>query len=1154
MADDSDTLILSISADVRQVKKALERLGVDMKTMAKGMEGSLAGIDAAANKTAASINKIDKSVTDAGRTMKTFSTTLKSSLAGLGVGFGVSFGVQQVQQILDANTKITNSLKVAGLQGDKLTEVYDKLANSASKFGAPFESLAKVYSRVAIVQNELGVSTEQLTQFTDNVAAALKVQGISAADAQGPMLQLSQLLSTGTVRAEEFNSVNEGLPIILKTVAIGMFGVNGSIVELQHKMKAGELTSKDFFDAYEKGSEMMLQGKAAKAATTLGQAMENVRTQLIRTFGDFDTATGTSAELAKNINLIAEAIRELGLAMTAAAESPVGDFIAFVHQAVDELVKASGRLGKVTGLENVGKALGATPVEQDKIAPYFEFINKTIASTSTAVEKLQAQMGDLDGTHLTSFGAQWIAIAQRAQSGTLTVQEVEAAIAELEATAAQWPDMPGLEKYREALKSMLPLLDSARFGINKAQQAIDAAPGPGGGPVTPKLDDDLLKAYEKSMDHLRDSTVGDLTDMDKAMIQFMESLAAAQTEAQRLAATDLFNKRVTQINENLNVEHVKDFGDAMSKLRDITGDSMDAITKATGAYFEALKLTQSEWEKTAAAEAFNAVIAKINDNMDANHVKDFQDALDRLRGTGVNAMTEMQKATADYIAALNKATNASERLQAASSFQFRSGQIADLELGQMTSGTVNNYVDQVVTAESGGAANAKNPNSSATGVGQFIASTWLDVFKRTWPAQAARMNDAQILELRKNSDVSRKLVQAYADENTKLLSQAGVAVSDVALHLAHFLGPGGAIAVLKRAQRGEMNAPVSGFLSQEAIAANPTVLGGGATVADVLRYGQGRVTAGTKQPKEKAVPHAQDFESFIRQTQEATDKAKAEREAIDGVTVSIDQETYARERAGYIAEGMAAARRDGTEATKEEEAAIIKVAEARAYEAAAIEGAKNASKDLAAQQKLTEQTVAEFAGMAKDFLGGFISDLRQGKTASEALANAISRLTDRLIDMALNAVFDPKNLMSLLGMGGGAASFVPNTTLTSVLGMERGGIVGRDGSRRRVDQRVFRGARSMASGGMVLKSGEVPIIAHRGELVIPKGMTRNAGSVGGDVTNNIGDVTVDMSQTGLVASTTETGKLLGRQIQTAVQFVLVRESRPGGILRKQGTM
>lgn len=155
---------------------------------------------------------------------------------------------------------------------------------------------------------------------------------------------------------------------------------------------------------------------------------------------------------------------------------------------------------------------------------------------------------------------------------------------------------------------------------------------------------------------------------------------------------------------------------------------------------------------------------------------------------------------------------------------------------RLNDGAVRNFVNQVVKAESGGNRFAKNPNSSATGLGQFISSTWLRLFKENFPDRAKSMADATILALRSDADISRSLIEAYARENADLLRQAGVAVNEAALHLAHFLGPGGAIKVLQAAP----NTPVSQLLSPGAIAANPSILGNGATAGDVVAYGNRR--------------------------------------------------------------------------------------------------------------------------------------------------------------------------------------------------------------------------------------------------------------------------------------------------------------------------
>lgn len=128
--------------------------------------------------------------------------------------------------------------------------------------------------------------------------------------------------------------------------------------------------------------------------------------------------------------------------------------------------------------------------------------------------------------------------------------------------------------------------------------------------------------------------------------------------------------------------------------------------------------------------------------------------------------------------------------------------------------------DQIIGAESGGNATAKNPRSSATGAGQFIASTWLSTVAKHRPDLAGLPRD-ELLALRNDSGLSREMTQAYADDNGSLLRAAGFEPTPGNTYLAHFAGPAGARAVLGS----DPSTPVSAVLDASAISANPFLQG-----------------------------------------------------------------------------------------------------------------------------------------------------------------------------------------------------------------------------------------------------------------------------------------------------------------------------------------
>ena len=126
--------------------------------------------------------------------------------------------------------------------------------------------------------------------------------------------------------------------------------------------------------------------------------------------------------------------------------------------------------------------------------------------------------------------------------------------------------------------------------------------------------------------------------------------------------------------------------------------------------------------------------------------------------------------------------------------------------------------DRIVGAESGGNATAKNPRSSASGAGQFIEGTWLDMIGRYRP-DLAGLGREQVLGLRNDPSLSRQMTQAYADENGQKLQAAGLPVNDGSKYLAHFAGPRGAINTLSA----DPSTPVPQVLDARQVAANPFV-------------------------------------------------------------------------------------------------------------------------------------------------------------------------------------------------------------------------------------------------------------------------------------------------------------------------------------------
>ncbi len=137
--------------------------------------------------------------------------------------------------------------------------------------------------------------------------------------------------------------------------------------------------------------------------------------------------------------------------------------------------------------------------------------------------------------------------------------------------------------------------------------------------------------------------------------------------------------------------------------------------------------------------------------------------------------------------------------------------------GLAASDAVEQLTDVIIHVESGGNASARNPLSSATGLGQFIASTWLRMMRDYRPDLAANMSRQELLDLRLDPTLSREMVQNLARENESFLRSKGHQITAGRLYLAHFLGPSGADQALS-AQDGQM---VLAVMGAGVVSANP---------------------------------------------------------------------------------------------------------------------------------------------------------------------------------------------------------------------------------------------------------------------------------------------------------------------------------------------
>jgi tape measure domain-containing protein len=236
------------------------------------------------------------------------------TLARIGGLLAASFSAKAILDAADAFTRFNNSLQVAGVTAGNLATVQERLFAAANRNGVEIGALSQLYSRAAMAGSELGASQDKLLKFVDGVTAALRLQGGSTEAASGALLQLSQSLGSGIVRAEEFNSLLEGAFPIAQAAARGIDGMGGSVAKLRSAIADGHVTSAAFFNGLLKGFTDT-EKQAAAMNLTVGAALTVLNNGFTRAVGSADQMTGASAGLASAIANLGRGLDSLGSGM-----------------------------------------------------------------------------------------------------------------------------------------------------------------------------------------------------------------------------------------------------------------------------------------------------------------------------------------------------------------------------------------------------------------------------------------------------------------------------------------------------------------------------------------------------------------------------------------------------------------------------------------------------------------------------------------------------------------------------------------------------------------------------------------------------------------------------------------------------------------------
>ena len=311
MAEEVGGIVYEVGMDVEGLKKGTQRARDEFGRFVKSgtsATDTLNGVDNAAKKTGKTFGGLSGSVSG-----------LKTQMTALAGAISVSLIIEWGKRFLEVADNMTQlQARIARLSTDAKTanETFSTLANIASTTGASLTDTTKLWETLTSSLKEAGATNAQVLNLTDTLQKIGRIGGSSTEEMANALRQFGQSIASGTIRAEEFNSILEQMPELARQIAAGL-GI--SMGELRARMLDGKLTAEDALNAIQDRTSVV-NAEFEKLPRTMDQAVGSLEVSFSKLVVAVNDATGASKTAVEIIDQLAKYIDFLGDKSTSASD------------------------------------------------------------------------------------------------------------------------------------------------------------------------------------------------------------------------------------------------------------------------------------------------------------------------------------------------------------------------------------------------------------------------------------------------------------------------------------------------------------------------------------------------------------------------------------------------------------------------------------------------------------------------------------------------------------------------------------------------------------------------------------------------------------------------------------------------------------------
>lgn len=358
-------------------------------------------IEVDATQAVAALGRVDKNTARIAKNLETaqdrvrkFGRFLRNALVGGGVIAAVSRLANGFFRLTDAASDL--NARLSGAAGGGATQVLQDLFEVSQRLGVPLDALGSSFQKLrsAVPTAELG----QLTFSLETVTQILATTGAGVQATNSVLLQLSQALGTGRLRGDEFRSIFENAPQLLRAWAQALGRGSESLIKLRDEEA---FTTESFIRLNAQIREFAEEAIGfTEPADTVARGFQRISNAFLFAFagqaGEGDSPLGPFIDL---LNQLAEAV-------VPSVQSAVASLTPVLQGLFDVLDTGITTVVNITkAFSDAGKSLDTTGDKTEVLLEDWEetFLVKLPSYATTASNTL-ATIFDFWGRNLTALG------------------------------------------------------------------------------------------------------------------------------------------------------------------------------------------------------------------------------------------------------------------------------------------------------------------------------------------------------------------------------------------------------------------------------------------------------------------------------------------------------------------------------------------------------------------------------------------------------------------------------------------------------------------------------------------------------------------------------------------------------------------------------